>query len=188
MKRIISCLFVILTLNSAHGQGHFSLGDNVASLGLGLGSSLGFYSGGTASPGISLQLEHGQWGVGGPGVISIGGYLGYKSFKYSGSYITYNYSQKWTYTVLGVRSAYHYNGLPSKDFDVYGGAMLSYNILSYSYSDNDPAVDYNSGNWGSGLGLSLYVGGRYYFQENLAAFLELGYGIAYANIGVALKF
>jgi hypothetical protein len=35
---------------------------------------------------------------------------------------------------------------------------------------------------------SFFVGGRYYFSEFFAAMLELGYGVSYLNIGVALKF
>jgi hypothetical protein len=38
-----------------------------------------------------------------------------------------------------------------------------------------------------GLVWSWFVGGRYYFNDNLAAMAELGYGIAYLNIGVAFK-
>ena len=35
---------------------------------------------------------------------------------------------------------------------------------------------------------SIYVGGRWYFTDSFAAMLELGYGIAWLNIGVAFKF
>jgi len=45
-----------------------------------------------------------------------------------------------------------------------------------------------SGSYGSGVGLSLYIGGRYFFTDNIAALVELGYGVAYLNIGIAIKF
>jgi hypothetical protein len=35
---------------------------------------------------------------------------------------------------------------------------------------------------------SWFVGGRYYFTDNFAAMLELGYGATYGNIGIAYKF
>jgi hypothetical protein len=131
-----------------------------------------------------------MWSAGGPGVISLGGFIGIKSYKYSYNYIGYDISQKWSYTVIGVRSAYHYNGIKSSDFDVYGGAMLSYDIVSYSYDSNVPnSYNYNvDGSYGSAIGISLFVGGRYYFNDQFAAFAELGYGVAYLNLGVSYKF
>lgn len=181
MKKIVVLFFAFILVNSSYGQGNFSLGNNVASVGIGLGSSLGAFGSSTSSPGISLQYERGMWDVGGPGVISLGGFVGFKSYKYNNVY-----QQKWKYTVIGLRSAYHYNGIESSDFDVYGGAMLSYNNLSYS--DNFPYGYSSNGTWNSYISLTLYVGGRYYFAPNVAAFAELGYGIAYLNIGAAFKF
>ena len=191
---VASAITIILfsSFNTVTAQA-FNTGDNVMSLGIGLGSSLGGgYGYSSQSPGISLQFEHGQWGVGGPGVISLGGYLGYKSFSYDGAFsypYIYSYTQKWSYTVIGIRSAYHYNGISSKDWDVYGGVMLSYDILSYKYTSSNPVYDHlYSGSYSGGLGLSLYIGGRYFFSDNVAAFAELGYGISYFTIGGAFKF
>ena len=190
MKRTLTLLFIGLSaMFSARAQ-EFQKGTNVVSAGIGLGSSMLSYSGTSQSPGISLQYERGVWDVGGPGVISLGGYAGFKGYKYSGKYSTYSYEQKWNYTVIGVRSAYYYNGLKADKVDLYGGLMLSYNILSYKYSDNGPAGSYysGSGSYGSAAGFSAYIGGRYFFTDNLAAWMELGYGVAYINLGVALKF
>jgi hypothetical protein len=67
--------------------------------------------------------------------------------------------------------------------------MLSYNHLSYSYNDNGGAGSVTgSGSYGSAVGLSLYIGGRYFFTDNIAALVELGYGVAYLNVGIAIKF
>jgi len=182
MKKIIWSTLILLTSISVYGQGNFSKGDNVGSFGLGIGSSLGYNNGASASPGISLQLEHGIWPVDGPGIISLGGYLGYKSFHYS--YLTYD--QDLNYTILGVRSAYHWNGIETTEWDLYGGLMFSYNIEDYS--DNFPDDYYIERNFNSHFSLSLYLGSRYYFQKNLAGFAELGYGISYLNLGIAYKF
>jgi len=66
--------------------------------------------------------------------------------------------------------------------------MLSYNILNYSFKDNNGNNVNGAGNYGSSTGFTLYAGGRYFFSENIAAFAELGYGVSYLTVGVAFKF
>jgi hypothetical protein len=189
MKRLFS-LLISLTgfLAAAHAQ-QFQKGTNVLSAGIGLGSSILSYSGASQSPALSLQYERGIWDVGGPGVISLGGYVGYKGYSYSGGESNYTYSESWHYTVVGIRSAYHYNGLDAKKLDLYGGLMLAYNLLSFSYSDNNGGSGIaGSGSYGSTVGLSAYIGARYFFADHFAVLGELGYGVAYLNVGIAAKF
>lgn len=174
----------------------FEKGNSVVGLGVGFGGAYGITTFGSQSPAFSLNFEHGQWEVGGPGVISWGAYIGTKSYKYdynytrwySGAYHNYYYKQTWRYTVIGARAAYHFNGLDVPKLDVYGGAMLSYNIASYKYEDNDPDFDYVTKSYGSVPGVSLFVGGRYFFTDNFGAYSELGYGASYLTIGLCLKF
>lgn len=183
MKKIIFILISFVAISSLHAQ-PFVKGTNVAGIGIGLGSSLGGFSTSSQTPAISVNYEKGVWEVGGPGVISLGGYAGIKTFKYKGS----NYQQKWGYTIIGVRGAYHYNGINNDKFDLYGGAMLSYNILHYSYKDNNGNNLSGGVNYGSAAGFTLFAGGRYFFSDNAAVFAELGYGVSYLTVGIALKF
>ena len=143
---ILIGLFSSIRLNAQY----FNNGDNILSAGLGLGSSL-VGAGYSSSPAISLEYEHGNWDVGGPGVISLGGYLGFQSFRHEG----FGYLEKENYTVIGIRSAYHFNMINAKDFDVYAGLMLSYDIDSYS--SNFPYW-YGYSESPSGIGFSVYVG------------------------------
>jgi hypothetical protein len=186
-KTALAFLATTLFATISHAQ-FFKKGTNVVSAGIGLGGHFGSFSYGSQTPGISVQFEKGIWETGGPGVISLGGYAGIKGYKHSGSSGSYHYDEKWNYTVIGVRSAYHYNGINNEKFDVYGGLMLSYNILSYKFSDNGGTSTYKGGSYGSTLGFSAYVGGRYLFTENLGAFAELGYGVSYLTLGAALRF
>jgi hypothetical protein len=181
-KSLLACIFVFTILGQVNAQ-QFTKGTNVLAAGIGLGSSLGGFSYGSQTPAISLQFERGIWDIGGPGVISLGAYVGRKSFNYSGS----GFKEKWGYTIIGVRSAYHYNGIHSDKFDVYGGLMLSYNILHYSYKDNAGNNFGGNGNYGSTAGLSLYAGARYFFSPHIAAFAELGFGVSYLTLGLAFK-
>lgn len=183
MKKLLISCCLVAAASTLQAQ-VFQKGTNVLSAGIGLGSSLGSFSYGSQTPAVSLQYERGIWDIGGPGVISLGGYLGSKSFKYSGS----GYTEKWGYTLIGIRSAYHYNGLDMDNIDVYGGAMLSFNSLHYRYKDNNGNNVAGGGNYGSAAGITLYVGGRYFFTPNLAAFAELGYGVSYLTLGLAFKF
>jgi len=184
MKKLFFISILLITSTTVMYGQNFVKGTNVISAGIGLGSSLGGFNYGSQTPALSLNYEKGIWEVGGPGVISLGGYAGRKSYKYSGP----GYTQKWGYTIIGVRSAYHYNGINSDKFDVYGGIMLSYNILNYSYKDNN-GNNINTGrNYGSAAGFTLYAGGRYFFSQNTAVFAELGYGVSYLTLGLSLKF
>src|SRR5579862_4922750 len=160
MKKLLLLMSVTGFALASHAQ-EFQKGTNILSAGIGLGSSILSYSGASQTPAINLQYERGVWNIGGPGVISLGGYVGYKGYSYSSGESNYSYSEKWHYTVVGVRSAYHYNGLDAKKLDLYGGVMLAYNLLSYSYSDNNGSSSVTgSASYGSTVGLSLYLGAR----------------------------
>ena len=165
----------------------FDLSDKIVSFGVGVGSSLGSFTSSNQVPALSLTYEQGIAEVGDVGVISVGGYLGYKGFSYeynSGS--TFSKS-KWNYTMIGARGAFYFSQIPVDKLDVYAGALLSYNIVNYSYEDNMGGSS-NGASYDNGLGLSVFGGARYFFSDQFAGFGELGYGISYLNLGVSYKF
>lgn len=197
MKKICTALFFLLVLNNAFGKGAFEAGDNIISGGINLGStysSTGYsnsaYGRGynqSASIGFNAQFEHGIWEVGGPGVVSLGGYLGFMTFNYdyNDSYYGY-YSYKRNYTIIGVRGTYHFDGLPLDNLDVYGGVMPTFNIVSYTYSGNrNSAFD---DPYGSAPGLSAFVGAKYFFVPSVCVYLELGVGVSILSTGLGFKF
>lgn len=165
----------------------FDKGTKVVALGIGLGSSRGGFGFTSTMPGFSLQFEQGVWEAGGSGIVSLGGYLGYKSFSDKYDFGSITSTSKWNYTIVGIRSAYHFTGLGIDNIDLYGGMMLSYNILNYKYTDNT-GYSGSVGDVGSTAGLTIYAGGRYYFNESIGVYAELGYGVAYLNLGGVIRF
>ena len=174
MKKVFvfSLLFVVFGTFNSHAQ-EFDMGTNLVSLGVGFGSNIGSYTTSSQSPGLSFRYERGVIDAG-DDIIGIGGYVGYKSFKYDYG----NDEDKWTYTIVGLRGAYHINSLEVENLDVYAGAMLSYNFLSYT----------GMGSYGGLVGYSFFAGANYYFAENLGVMFELGYGVSYLNLGATFRF
>jgi len=185
MKKLLLVLLVaVFSLTQLTAQeSTFKQGDKVLNLGLGLGSTLytgSYYKAGI--PPISASLEFGvKDGVLDKGSIGIGGYLGYSSHKWE-----YSNAWGWKYTniIVGVRGVFHYP-LVNK-LDTYTGLLLGYDIAS-SKEYGTPYLGYNYSASSGGVAYSWFVGGRYYFSDKFAGMLELGYGITYLNIGVALK-
>ena len=70
----------------------------------------------------------------------------------------------------------------------YGGVMLAYYALSYSYSDNQGNSGGSLGNYGNTVGLSVFAGAKYYFAGNLGGFGELGFGANILSLGLSYKF
>ena len=161
----------------------FLKGDRVLNVGLGLGSTL--YSGTyfkSQIPPLSVSLEFGVADeIIDKGVIGVGPYVGYSSYKYEYS----DWGWKYSNIIIGVRGNFHY---PLVDkLDTYTGLLLGYNVSSAKeFGEPIPGYDYSSTS--GGIVYSWFVGGRYWFKESLAAMLELGYGISYLNIGIATKF
>lgn len=147
-------------------------GDKLLNVGIGVNS---YYRGGIP---FGASLEFGVTDA-----ISVGGNVDYLSSNYgAGS------GFKFTALYFGARANYHFNEIlkiESDKVDVYGGLTLGYR--SFSWKDNYEN-DLLGGSYGSGVYLGGLVGGKYYFSNNIGAFLELGaIGSTNARIGVAFK-
>lgn len=65
--------------------------------------------------------------------------------------------------------------------------MANYNILDYSYKSSS-GITYSGDSYSNSLGGSVFAGGRYCFTNNIAAFVEVGYGATFFNGGISFKF
>lgn len=183
MKRILPVLLALVFAISANAQNMFNKGDKVLNLGLGFGSTL--YTGSYYTnkiPPVSASFEIGVKDelFDENSSLGVGGYLGYTGAKWE------NQGWGWKYSsfIIGGRGALHYQFIDN--FDTYTGLMLGFNVVSSSsYGSGGMWDQYSTA--GSGLTYSWFVGGRYYFNETFAGMLELGYGVAYLNVGVAIK-
>jgi hypothetical protein len=186
MKKAIAIFSFLIFAGSLYAQEPtFKAGNKVVNLGIGFGSVL--YTGAgykTSVPPISASFEYCIKDnlIKGKASIGVGGYLGYSKYKWE-------YSSDWGYKIsniiIGGRGVFHY-ALVDK-LDTYAGVLVGYKIVSEKeYGTSGYYSDYSSSS--SGLITSLYVGGRYYFTDNIAGMAELGYGISWINLGVAVKF
>lgn len=181
MKRNLFTLALVFLFATSVKAQMFEEGDKVVNLGIGFGST--YYSGSLNSmviPPLSASFELGiKDGVLDEGSIGVGGYVGFSRYKWEYFDWGYNY----TNFILGARGVFHYPLVD--DLDTYAGALLGFRIESASEFGSPVGYDYNPNT--GGIVLSFYLGGRYYFSDNLAAMMELGYGISYINLGIAFK-
>jgi hypothetical protein len=161
-------------------------GDKILNLGIGVGSGLGYGSGyKTTMPAISGSIEFIVKDdlFDNKGAIGVGGYVGYSSGKSEYTYTGGTWGWKYSNLVLGGRGNLHYS-LVDK-LDTYAGLMMGYWVSS---STEYGTIQTGYSAEGGGFIWSGFVGARYFFSDSFAGMLELGSGIAYMNIGIALKF
>lgn len=186
MKKTTLPFILILSILSLSGfsQNTFSKGDKVVNLGIGLGNALYIGSGYTSkTPPLSVSFEMGVKDelFDEKSSLGLGGYIGYSGAKYE----YYNWGWKYTNFVIGARGVGHYQLW--KKFDTYTGILIGYDfITAKEFGTTSLLPGYNASS--SGFIWSWFAGGRYYFTEKFAGMAELGYGIAYLNLGVSLKF
>jgi hypothetical protein len=188
MKKIPNFLILLGLLffagTSTNQAQTFKEQDKVINLGIGFGTTL--YTGySTTLPPVSISADLGLKGHVGPGVVGIGAYLGIAAAKYESSNLIYAYGYKYTYTIIGLRAAYHLVDLARK-LDVYGGAMIGYDILNVEETGVQPNSVYFNPDSGGAI-FCPFLGARYYLINNVALMGELGYGVSYLNLGVAFK-
>jgi hypothetical protein len=159
-------VFSLLVSTQSFGQLAVDKGTKFINLGVGLGGYGGIVYGGG-----SVALA-GSFEAGVAKNITVGGIASFRSFSGIGSYYS-----------IGARGSYHVNellNLSDEKLDLYGGLGLVYS--GFSYKDT-----YLSGYSYGGVDLTLHLGGRYFFSNNLGGFAEVGYGIAPLQVGVTFK-
>ncbi len=178
-KLLLVSVSLLITLGQISAQEPiFTKKSKVLNLGIGLGSMI--YTGTyyrTTIPPVSASLEFGVAdNVLEKGSIGVGPYVGFAGNKYSfGGEVV-----KYTHVLIGARGSFHYPLV--KKLDTYTGLLLGYDVVSSTGNVPNYAL------YSSGVIWSWYIGGRYWFNDKVAGLLELGYGIAYLNLGVAFKF
>jgi hypothetical protein len=183
-KLILLVVAVTFTLTQILAQeSTFVKGDKVVSLGIGFGT--GLYSGTgytTTLPPLSGAFEIGvKDGIFEKGTIGVGGEIGYSGHKWEYS----GWGWKYSNIIIGARGNLHYP--LAKKLDTYTGLILGFNIVSTKeFGTAYPGYDYTASS--SGLFVGWVVGGRYYFTDKFAGMVEVGVGLVYLNLGVALKF
>jgi len=183
MKKLVAiALVAIFSIPLLQAQeSMFNLGDKVVCLGIGLGSTL--YSGSYYTRGFPpVSLSYNQAvkdDILEKGVIGIIGSVGYSSYKYD--YLGWGY--RYTNIFFGGGGTFHYPVLDK--LDTYVGLMLGYNIVTANEFGTPTGWDYSSSS--SRFVFVSFVGARYYFSEQFAAFAQLGYGISYFTFGVCIK-
>ena len=108
--------------------------------------------------------------------LGVGGYLGYTAYKWS----SHNVGWKYSSLVIGPRGYLHYFFVDN--LDTYTGLLLGYNILTSKWTGTGTTHGTASA---GGVAWSWFIGGRYFFTDNIAAMAEFGYGVTYLNIGVS---
>lgn len=178
---IVVLSFMSLNLLDAQTQ-TFKKGDGVLNLTLGLLNARYATGASSSVPPIAASYEVGVVdNVAEKGTIGIGGYVGYTSAKWD--YPLLDWSWKSTDIIIGMRGVFHYPFV--EKLDTYAGLMLAYDINSWS--ETGTATFRTTHTSYGGLILPGFIGARYYFNDKFAGLLELGWGIAYFNIGVAVK-
>lgn len=200
MKKIILIVFAA-SFMSANAQS-FKKGQVDLNIGLGLGNTYIGSSLTTTVPALSIVFDYGV-----SDAISAGLYIGYTKAKFEvssseycnsgngvGNFMyTFTDTYTWSYTIIGVRGAYHFASLINNDkVDLYAGLILADNIVKSSVSTvTNPFCDKHfviplSRTDGGAL-LSGFIGMRYRFTDHVGLFGELGYGITYLNLGLNVK-
>jgi hypothetical protein len=133
-------------------------------------------------PGFKVFVENGTWQLG-PGVLSLGGEVGFSFFSYHWVDRDIRYHESWVNYMFGARSAYHY-GWDVKGLDTYAGIPLGIGFSTHNY---DNVVGYKGGNHPVFPYFGLFVGTSYFFNNQIGINGELGYNVTYANIGVIFK-
>ncbi len=190
MKKLILLASLVVT-QLTFSQSKFNKGDQFASISYGIGaigvnwtdlySSYSNYSSLTFGP-VGVYYEKAITDKIGIGKIGLGGSINYLRNSTSYDFLSSSNTISISQLAIALRGAYHFE-LENKKLDPYAGLGLVFSHFSYKSS-----ISNTNFSFGSPLGTQAFVGSRYYFTDNIAAFAEVGYGLAYLNIGGTYKF
>jgi hypothetical protein len=175
MRKLMILLAVVSVMNmgAMHAQ-EMRNGMGLLNIGVGLLPGVGF----------NISYDYGLVDTWGPGVFTVGGYVGYgnwgASYRAKPHYIDYRVNA----FAFAPRATYRY--AVARSFEVYGaamlGAMMRFNSNAYYEHSNNKR---SSGSVFS----AVSVGCRYTFADNISVFGEMGYNdVSYLSGGLSFSF
>jgi hypothetical protein len=183
---LLAILFIASAYTQLSGQ-LFNVGDKNLNLTIGIGTPWVLYNNyHTVLPPVAASFDYGFRDDLGPGILSIGGMVGattYRDHRTSINWVN-DYGYKSTTAIVALRGTYHYQFIDK--LDTYGGIHLGMRFESWKQYGNFPTV-YEPKDFDMRPVFSLFGGAKYYFTEQLAAMVEVGYSIAFVNLGVCVK-
>jgi hypothetical protein len=172
-----------LCAGRAAAQTGFSAGHTDVGPTLGLGSvgSASFAFGGRLERGIKPLPDLGD------GVLGISVSVDYYSWSSSGTFTGAAWESSVTYIPIGATANYHFV-LDNRKIDPFLGLGLGYSIVSSDCSYRGLGFDYDCGNTSSSAVYFIGRAGlRYFLQNRLALYGDVGAGAATLNVGAMLK-
>ena len=182
MKKIILVSLLFISANYSHAQA-FNNKENYVNFGFGIdpftssfGNAYFGYNHYQIGP-VVIGYERGITEKLGIGRIGIGGLIGQSFEGYK------NYS-KWMNTSVLFRGAYHFDFNIDK-MDVYAGVGAGLSFVGAEKFNNATITGTSSSVRGEQY---IFAGIRYYFNDNIGVYAEVGEGFMLANGGLVLKF
>lgn len=190
MKKVVIIAAALIMGTGMLVAQSFKKGNHGINAGFGIGNPGSFGAGYAFRPSINASYELGivevPMGSELTGVVGVGGYLGWAPIKWSNSAWT---DDSWYYTgnriMLAARGTYHF--IFHDKLDPYAGVLVGVNIETWKWhGDSQYPDDYA---WDNSVGASggVFVGARWFFTDQIAAYAELGYLISVVNFGVTFK-
>lgn len=99
-----------------------------------------------------------------------------------------NYSEGFDYMALDINIRANWHFYTTDKFDSYLGIGVGYNQIAWSYYTDYENATPLSLSVAAPIGYESTVGMRYFFTDNIGAFLELGYAKSLVQAGVSIKF
>jgi opacity protein-like surface antigen len=205
MKSFALVIAMLLGVNAAHSQA-FDEGTKVFSLGYGFpnftksvfkalsSSSVDGSTKVTGAGPIHFRFEYGlseTWGIG----ASINFANAAWEDTYTGTFFNPNgvnetktYTDKWARRALSALVRFNKHFPISDKADVYSGIGLGYNSVKNTYTSTNPdGVQFDLNNKILPIGFEWTVGLRFYFTDNIGAYVEGGFAKSILQFGLAIK-
>lgn len=190
MKNLtLICALALTSLTTLSAQLSFKPGDIELAAGIGVLSTYAKDKTATIAPPVSLRMNARL-----SSNFSVGAYAAYASFERNGNVLPTGAVQEVSNTAfqVGLRAAAH--GQLGDKFDVYGGGVLGYDMVTIEESiDGQPKVKGDEPSFirpqddNNALIYSAFIGASYYPRSNLGFFGEVGYGNSLLNVGLTFR-
>lgn len=191
MKKIFFIIYLLSLLEIAQAQS-VKNNENRGSVGMGVGwKNKEAYANSVHFPALGVSIERSVFPLENVGILAVGARFGFHHGFHKGKFPLSGeeYKQSWTELYFVPQATVYFQELFyeydfPENIDLYTGVGIGLHFLSHKVPDNFN-IEKKSG---FGLGYRLFIGGRYYFQKDMAFFTEFGYGGSYLNLGVTMQY